>query len=315
MGGLCYKFFGIVWLLVLACAEGKAQGCSDSGFCTMGAYKPDQPDLRKTAIRLNMVELTQHYGVTPFNDHIHSTFIDAVIGIGNRNAVQVRLPAYTIIQGKLQTTKGWGDVYINLTRSVYQSANLQVSLTGGVKLTTTSPTVESVDGLPLPLYRQVAYGSNDINLGLAVSSRDWLIVAGYQWAINQIDNQFNHSDWAGHTLETELIVYDESAGLARGNDLMLRVERNIRLSRFNIFGGLLGLYRVTKDRVLNEVNRLEEVDNSDGLALNLVVGARYQFNTRMGIKLLNSFRLQEREANPDGLNRVFISQFSFFVRF
>ncbi len=281
----------------------------------MGAYRPDQPDLRKKNIRLNSIELTQHLGFTPFNDVIHSTFLDASIGIGRRTALQVRFPAYTIIQGELETTRGWGDIFVNVTRTIYSTASYSIKFTAGAKIVTTPPTAQSEDGLPIPLYRQVAYGSNDVNAGVAITSRNWLFAAGFQKALNQIDNRFRHSDWEGHDLEEKVVVYDESAGLARGNDVMLRLERNLRLSRFNIYAGPLALWRVNKDKVLNDDNILEPVAGSSGLALNMVAGMGYQFNTRMGIKLLNSVRLKDRKANPDGLNRTFITQFSYVIRF
>jgi hypothetical protein len=310
------------FFLALLCAQvlffslqTNAQGCSDSGFCTMGAFRPDQPDLRKAAVRLIAVEMTQHLGFTPFNDVIHSTFVDASFGIGNNGAFQVRLPAYTIIVGELETNRGWGDVFVNYSHSIINRPNFNINLVAGAKFATTAPTVESEDGLPLPLYRQVAFGSNDVNFGASLVNRNWTIAAGYQRALNQIDNQFQHSDWEGHDLEEKIAEYDESAGLARGDDLMLRIERNLRLSRFNLFGGPLALWRINEDQVLNPNGILEEVEGSAGLALNFVFGAGYQFNTRMGIRLLNSVRLVEREANPDGLNRTFISQFAYIVQF
>ena len=159
----------------------------------MGAYRPDQPDLRKKNIRLNSIELTQHLGFTPFNDVIHSTFLDASIGIGRRTALQVRFPAYTIIQGELETTRGWGDIFVNVTRTIYSTASYSIKFTTGAKIVTTPPTAQSEDGLPIPLYRQVAYGSNDVNAGVAITSRNWLFAAGFQKALNQIDNRFRHS--------------------------------------------------------------------------------------------------------------------------
>lgn len=309
------KYFVLFCIIIGVSYWANAQGCSDSGFCTMGAFRPDQPDLRKPTVRLIAIELTQHLGFTPFRDVIHSTFVDATVGVGKRGALQVRLPAYTIIAGEMETTRGWGDIFINFSQSVIATPNLKVNLTAGAKFATTPPTVESVDGLPMPLYRQVAYGSNDINLGISVVNRDWILAAGYQKALNQIDNQFLHSHWEGHTLESQIIQYDESAGLARGDDVMLRLERNLRLSRFNVFAGPLALWRINEDRIINENNSLEAVEGSSGLALNMIAGVGYQFNTRMGVRLLNSFRLRDRAANPDGLNRTFISQFAYIVRF
>ncbi len=311
-----YAYLTITCLLIsLNISHLNAQGCSDSGFCTMGAYRPDQPFLGKSKIKINYIELTQHLGFTPFNDVIHSTFLDANVSFGRKTFLQVRLPAYTIIEGQLETTQGWGDIFLNLTRTVYSTENLNINVTAGAKIVTTAPATQSSDGFPIPLYRQVAYGSNDINAGFSVVTKRWVFSSGFQKALNPLENEFNHSDWEGHDLESEIVKYEESSGLVRGNDLMFRVERNIRLSKFNFYGGPLALIRVNKDKVVNDQNKLQSVAGSSGVALNFIAGAGYQFNTRMGIKLLNSVRLKDRAANPDGLNRTFISQLSYVVRF
>jgi hypothetical protein len=46
-----------------------------------------------------------------------------------------------------------------------------------------------------------------------------------------------------------------------------------------------------------------------------VTGGGYQWNARMGVRLLVSVKLKERDANPDGLARNFISQIAYIVRF
>jgi hypothetical protein len=57
------------------------------------------------------------------------------------------------------------------------------------------------------------------------------------------------------------------------------------------------------------------VRGSDVLAVNIVAGGGYQFSTKMGVRLLVSVKVKERDANPDGLSRNFISQLAYIVRF
>lgn len=306
----------IVSLLILGHSKSlQAQGCSDSGFCTMGTLKPDQPFSRKVLIRLNSVELTQHIGTTKYGDLIHSTFVDANVGIGSKTNLHVRLPAYTIIEGNMPTTRGWGDLFFNVSRSILSTDQYQLYLSVGAKIYTSQPDKKSEDGLPMPLYQQTTYGSNDLNGGFTFINRQWMVAVGYQRALNQIRNEFTTQKWIGHSLYDVVKVYDRSSGLQRGDDLMFRVERNFRLSRFNFYVGSLNLLRVTSDKTVNEDGILANVANSQGLASNLIVGGGYQFNSQMGIRLLTSFRLKERDANPDGLSRDFIAQLAYVVRF
>jgi hypothetical protein len=310
-----YVFFLLSTLSYLTPNILVAQGCSDSGFCTMGALKPDQQFTRKVTIRLNSVELTQHFGLTKYNDHIHSTFLDANIGIGMKTNLHLRLPAYTRIEGNMPTTSGWGDFFFNLSRRVITADNYQIHISMGAKIYTSQPDKRSNDGLPMPLYQQTSYGSNDVNGGITFINRKWMLSVGYQRALNQIRNEFTSEKWIGHSLYNVVKVYDRSSGLERGDDLMFRVERNFRLSRFNFYVGTLNLWKITPDKTLNEMGMLTPVDGSQGLAVNFLFGGGYQFNSQMGIRLLTSFKLKERDTNPDGLSRNFIAQLSYIVRF
>jgi hypothetical protein len=307
-------------LLVCSClafgsTQLHAQGCSDSGFCTMGAFRPDQPYVKKLNIRINSLELTQHLGYTKYGDWIHSTFLDANVGINRKTSLQVRLPAYTIIEGNMPTTRGWGDLFFNLSRNVIYRDNYQINLTAGAKIFTSKPNKKSEEGLGMPMYQQTSYGSNDLSFGASLLTRDWLLATGYQRALNKIENNFNPQEWQGTDFEDVVIVYDQSAGLIRGDDFMLRAERNFRLSRFNFYAGALGIWRITSDKSLVGNGESTKVKGSTGLALNFVTGGGYQFSTRMGIRLLISAKLKERDANPDGLSRDFISQVAYIVRF
>jgi hypothetical protein len=47
---------------VLISRYGFSQGCSDAGFCTMGAMKPDQPFNKKIEVRLRSMEISFYRG-------------------------------------------------------------------------------------------------------------------------------------------------------------------------------------------------------------------------------------------------------------
>lgn len=310
------KILVFILAFIMLLSQGAAsQGCSDSGFCTMGAFKPDQVYVRKFSLRLNSIELTHHLGHTKYNDWIQSTFLDVNIGLGRKTFLQVRLPAYTTISGNMPTTRGWGDFFISASQAIVIRDDFQVYLSAGAKIYTSRPDQQSENGNPMPMYQQTSYGSNDISLGGSLISRKWLFAIAYQHALNDVENNFTSARWTGSPLYNIVQKYDPSAGLQRGDDIMVRAERNFRLSRFNFHTGILNLYRVTEDKTLSENGELTGVRGSNGLAINIVTGGGYQFNTRMGIRLLVSIKVRERDANPDGLSRNFISQLAYVIRF
>ena len=281
----------------------------------MGAIKPDQPFSRKINIRLNSIELTQHLGHTKYDDWIHSTFVDANIGFSRYTSMQIRFPSYTIIEGKMPTTKGWGDVLVNINRNVFRNDAYQVNLTLGAKIFTSRANKQSDSGVPMPMYHQTSNGSNDINFGVSILTRKWLLATGYQRVLNQVRNDFTHDAWQGDELQNIAMAYEPSSGLLRGDDLMFRLERNFRLSHYNFYVGSLNLWRLNPDQIQNSDGQMMSVKGSTGLASNFILGGGYQFNAQMGIRLLASFRLKERDSNPDGLSRDFITQLAYIVRF
>ena len=104
--------------------------------------------------------------------------------------------------------------------------------------------------------------------------------------------------------------------LDRGTDIMFRVERNFRFSKFNINLGLLPIYRLNLDKITSpQSGEVVESLGSDGLALTLLTGLTYNFNVKTGFKIMNGFRLRRRPKNPDGLSREFVSNIGFLIKF
>ena len=99
---------------------------------------------------------------------------------------------------------------------------------------------------------------------------------------------------------------------------MLRVERNFRFSRLNFSLGLLPIYRITNDKILDPTVDPEnhtKPNGAKGLALSAIGTVGYNFNVKTGIKLLVGRKIVQRDNNPDGLTRVLVSTISYFHRF
>ena len=101
---------------------------------------------------------------------------------------------------------------------------------------------------------------------------------------------------------------------------MLRAERNFRFSRLNFTLGLLPIYRITNDEISLRnplTGQFERVkpDGARGLAMSGIFTTGYSINAQSGIKLLLGRKFTQREENPDGLTRHFVSSFTFYYRF
>lgn len=302
-----------ILLLTFSSTAIYAQGCSDAGFCTMGALKPDQGYSKRMSVQIRSIELSQYIGVTRFKDVVFNYTADMNVGIGDKTTLQVKIP-YVYVEGVLKNTNGIGDLSFGLARNLVSKENYQINLTVGTKLPVGNSNI-ALDGKSLPMYYQTGLGTYDMIAGISFISRGWMFATGYQQSLNRIDNDFWWTDWEDHPMEATAREYKQSRSLNRGKDIMLRVERNFRFSNFNFNVGLLPIYRLTKDTNISRGGVENEIDQSDGLALTLLVGGGYQFSVKSGIKIMNGFRLVKRHFNPDGLSREFVSNIGYVYKF
>jgi hypothetical protein len=308
------KQFAIAGLWVCSTAAVFGQGCSDAGFCTMGAMKPDQPFNKKIEFRLRSMELSFYRGTTPLTPVIYVATADLSFSLSRKTTFQVKLP-YQTVTGTLGETKGMGDISICFTRTLISNEKFDVNLSVGGKLATNEANKDE-NGYPLPMYYQTSLGTYDFITGISLITKNWLFATGVQHPFNNNGNEFLWKRWEGSGQDPEYIEkYAPANKLKRGTDVMLRVERNFRFSRFNFSLGLLPIFRVTNDEFENAVGDIVKPEGAKGMALSGIATAGYQFNVRNGIKLLIGHKIVQRDVNPDGLTRELVSSISYFYRF
>jgi len=292
-----------------------AQGCSDAGFCTMGAMRPDQPFSKKINIRLRSVSLTQYIGLTKFDDQILSYIAEANVGISDKWQAQIKLP-YTFVQGPLANTQGIGDISLSLTRSLIQKTEWQLNATLGAKIPTNDANFKNDTGLALPMYYQTSLGTYDIIAGIAFINKNFLFAAGIQHPFNQIDNGFKWGIWKEHPLTETANHYPVSQFLDRGTDAMLRAEYNLRFSKWSMNVGILPIYRFTPDVITDPTTgERKELDQSKGVAVSGLIGGTYNFSVRSSLKLLLGKQIAQRYKNPDGLSREWVNTITYQYMF
>ncbi len=299
--------------------SGFTQGCSDAGFCTMGAMKPDQPYSKKIRLRPYSIDMSFYRGTTTLTPIVYVATADMTFSLNSRNSFQVKVP-YQAVQGRLANTGGIGDISICFTRNLFNSDRFDLNLSLGAKIPT-NQSDKATNGRPLPMYYQTSLGTYDLIAGISIINRKWLFATGIQVPLNQNNNQFVWSAWAGTDEQDYVDLYNQSKELRRGIDVMLRVERNFRFSKLNFSVGLLPIYRVRNDEFTRsgpEANSPEvriSPNIASGLALSAIGTIGYNFNVQSGIKLLLGHKLEQRQTNPDGLSRVFVSSITYSYRF
>ncbi|MEP4135251.1 MAG: hypothetical protein ABJL71_11525 [Cyclobacteriaceae bacterium] len=317
-------------LTILFCYEISAQGCSDAGFCTMSAMKPDQSYSKKIDFKLRSLELNYYYGTTTLTPKITVYTVDLAIGINAKTSFQVKLP-YQTVTGNFGDNAGMGDISVSASRTVGKWNGYSIGATIGGKIPSgygsdkasgKASTFGASGANPgdLPMYYQVSLGTYDVVAGASMINEKWLFATGIQIPIiHQNDNDFRWGKWPNYPGGEDYVKkYWLANNLKRGTDVMLRVERNWRFLNYNFSFGALPIYRITKDRRYDftpGVEKMIKAPGSTGLALSVLGSAGYHFNVNNSIKLIYGLKLMDRENNPDGLTRHSVTSFSYIYRF
>ena len=97
---------------------------------------------------------------------------------------------------------------------------------------------------------------------------------------------------------------------------MFRVERNFRFARFNASIGLLPIWKINRDEILDEsTGERVKVDDTTGMALSALGSLGYQFSINSGIKFIYGRKLTKRVCNLDGLTRHDVISVSYIYHF
>lgn len=312
------RIYGLI-IVILINGMAFGQGCSDAGFCTMGAMKPDQPFNKRVPLKLRSVEVSFYRGTTTTSPVVYVGTIDMSFNIiDNKTFFQIKLP-YQAVTGNFGNTGGLSDISYCLTRNIYSSEEYNIGVTLGGKIPTNNSNLKDdrFDN-PLPMYYQTSLGTYDAIAGISLVSRKWLFATGIQHPFNQNENQFTYDDWIPvyEGGPDYVRTYAPSYELKRGTDIMFRVERNFRYSRINFSVGLLPIWRITKDEIFDvNLNERVKLDGTLGMALSGIITAGYNFNVKSGIRLLLGHKITQRDVNPDGLTREMVSTLSYTYRF
>jgi hypothetical protein len=282
----------------------------------MGAMKPDQPFNKKVPIRLRSMEISFYRGKTTLTPVVYVATADASFSVfDQKTTFQVKLP-FQAVTGNFGNTSGLSDISLCLSRNLYSSEKFDVNASVGAKLPSNKSNLEE-DGKPLPMYYQTSLGTYDAIAGVSLITRKWLFATGIQYAFNENRNEFTWSSWPEYPDQNYVQKYDKAYHLKRGTDMMLRVERNFRYSRWNFTAGLLPIFRITRDDIEDPPGTGDRVkpEGTTGMALSAIITAGYSFDVKSGMRLLFGKKITQRDVNPDGLTRTTVATVSYYYRF
>ncbi|MEM9324742.1 MAG: hypothetical protein AAGA85_03765 [Bacteroidota bacterium] len=302
-------------LVLFGVLQASGQGCSDAGFCTMGAMKPDQTFSRKVNFKLRSIEISYYRGTASIvSPIIYAVTADINYGLTDKLGFQIKVP-FQWVNGNFGETQGMSDISFSFTRNLMRTSKLDLNVTLGGKIPTNQSDKTNDSGLVLPMYYQTSLGSYDIIAGISMLTEKWLLAFGYQQALTANENSFFWGEWVNYPSREYLFNHDVGIGLKRGIDLMLRVERNFRFINYSFNVGLLPIYRITPDQGIILTRKNGGVVKTTGLALSAIAGFTYHLNTTSSVKFLYGYKITDRPTNPDGLTRDDVITVAYLLRF
>ncbi|HNS12493.1 MAG TPA: transporter [Bacteroidia bacterium] len=288
----------LILLFILNYTKSHSQGCSDAGFCTMGALGPmvSEDTLASTFINLNA-------GFASGEQKTKHTILSLELGLAliKDNIIQIKLP-YHMVNGDLGSNYGVGDMTISTTHTLSRSERSSFSASLGLKLPTgTTDYIEN--GISLAMPYQTGLGTTDLILGTSYQYQKWRISAGYQMVLNnKNENRYLKSNG---TEDFEKAYFDSNL-LNRGDDALLRIERAFDVKKLKIMIGLLSIYRLQEDEISNLNSQTIKLDGSDGITLNATFGLQYPISSKMELGIVYGSPLVVRDTRADGLTRSFV---------
>lgn len=303
----------LTFLCFIITAKTNAQGCSDAGFCTAGGLSPQiisdtlgEEHQYKNNFKFSPSFAMGEQGVTiwQYTPELNLTVVKGL-------SWQVKMP-YMYAYGNLGSNYGIGDVTTSLTYTTYFDKSSALSVTLGSKIPVhDAGTCEN--GRPLPMPYQRSLGTFDGILGVKYKYKTWNFAAGYQRVlINKNENGFLPSKWAG---DADAQNYFLSNKLDRGDDALLRAEKVFMIKKLNLSAGLLGIYRLNKDKYIEANGTEQELQGSSGLTINITGSATYIFTPRSSFGLNFGFPVVVRETRADGLTRSMVLSLVYQVNF
>ncbi len=278
------------------------QGCSDAGFCTLDALKPNGSQVEQNQIKAGI-----SYGMADHSITAIGNYIEYNRQLSESFGVDVKLTALGQ-NGNDLSVYGLSDIFLTGNYKMNEKATLTV----GTKIPLTDGNRKE-DGVPLPMDYQSSLGTLDLILGVGYQLGDLQIVGAYQQPLTQNGNEFFAGDFPA---DSDISDIQSTNQFKRKGDVLLRISYPVEVGeKFKITPSLLPIYHLGEDTFVDAFGNEVSISGSEGLTLNANLYFDYSFGANSAIQLNFGTPFVVRESRPDGLTRSFIASLEYRVRF
>jgi hypothetical protein len=293
-------------LLSGICLRASSQGCSDAGFCSVGALKNtslnEQPK--------HQLDVGFNFGYGEQQTLTYNPYVQYGIRLNDRFQIQGKLTA-TYATGFLGTNTNIGDLYGVVTYTAQKNSVNDIHLIAGIKIPLTTANDREATGLALPLDYQSSLGTYDLIAGINyVLLKHFEADAGVQLPIIQENhNTFFPDDYT----QTRIKYFPPTNQLHRQPDVLFRLGYYFNLPySITLKPNLLAIYRIGSDSYINRSGASSALPGTGGLTLNQGVNLTKQFKNHNQLEIIAAAPLVSKSTD-DGLIREWVLnvQYSF----
>lgn len=284
--------------------QAMAQGCSDAGFCSLGALKETnimEEGKRRLDLGTNTGIGEQHtFTINPYIQY-HTTINKHLSLLGKITATY----AHGFLGSKFQV----GDFYGLATYTFNEGLRLLT----GIKIPFTTANATTAEGRGLPLDYQSSLGTYDVVLGFSyIYKRHWEWNAALQAPVIQVNkNTFPPDDYT----DSRVQHFAPTNLFRRRSDVLLRAGYYLSLGKsITVKPNLLAIYHIGEDTYQTPSGIRTAIDGSRGFTLNGALSFVKQFGNSTRLELIAATPFITRKVRADGLTRsaVLNVQYSLF---
>jgi hypothetical protein len=287
-----------------------SHGCSDAGFCSLGALKNvpggSQPK--------RMLDVGFNFGYGEQKTLTYNPYIQYGVVINERLSIHGKLTS-TYAKGFLGSKFNLGDIYGVITYTPTNYVNSSLRFIGGIKIPLTTANDKNAAGLALPLDYQSSIGTYDIIGGINYIYGSHLEVdAAVQVPVIQNNKSSFFPD--NFPPDSRLNNFPPTNQFRRQPDVLFRLGYYIYLpASITLKPNLLAIYHSGNDSYLNRAGARVALINSQGLTLNEGINVTKRFGNNNRLELIAAMPIIGRKLRPDGLTRKWVLNLQYSIAF
>jgi hypothetical protein len=287
-----------------------SQGCSDAGFCSLGALKNVSIDNQPKHI----IDFGFNFGYGEQKTLTYNPYLQYGVTLTDKWFIQGKITS-TYAKGFLGDKFNLGDIYGVVTYKPTMDDNNAIHLIGGIKIPLTTANDKNANGLPLPLDYQSSIGTYDVIGGINYVFHKHL-EADLALQLPVIQNNKSTFSPTLYSVDSRTEHFAPTTNFERKPDALFRLGYYINLpAAITIKPNLLFIYHLGEDTFEQSNGVRVALIGTKGLTINEGITLTKRFKNNNQLELLTAMPIKGRTVRADGLTRKWVLNVQYSVAF